>query len=238
MALHRRRSANGPIRRNEHGEQRWQIIYTGFILIMLCLFILLTSFASLDPSKVTQFVNSFSNAVGVLGGSRSTEKSQTFLPVQVDSLSKQDMTAHLFEQVQRFSEEEEALHQVQLFRNEQGVVMTLTDTLLFDSGKAELTPEADPIMKKIARLIERLKVPVEIGGHTDDLPIRTALFPSNWELSTARAVSVLRSLVEQHGVDADRLSAVGFAHYRPAAGNDAPLQRALNRRVEFIFLVE
>jgi chemotaxis protein MotB len=237
MGLQRRHLLNRQIQGSKPVNQGWQIVYTGFVLIMLSLFILLTSFASLDPSKITQFVDSFSNAVSVLGGGRSIQKSRTFLPTQVDALSKQDLTAELFEQVRRFSEEEE-LDQVLLHHSDQGVVMTLIDNLLFDSGKTDLTRDAYPLLQKIARLIDHVRVPVEIGGHTDDRPIQTALFPSNWELSTARAVSVLRYLIEHHGVDAQRLSAVGFAHYQPVSPDDGPLHHAMNRRVEFVFLVE
>jgi chemotaxis protein MotB len=220
-----------------HNPGGWQIVYTGFILIMLSLFILLTSFSSLDPSKITQFVDSFSNAVNVLDGGRSIEQTRIFLPTQVDVISKQDMAAELFEQVRRFSVEED-LDQVNLRSTDEGVVMTLSETMLFDSGRADLNLYAYSRLEKIARLIDRIRVPVEIGGHTDDLPIRTEAFPSNWELSTARAVSVLRFLIEHHGADPTHLSAVGFAHYRPVGDKDAPSYRAMNRRVEFTFLVE
>jgi chemotaxis protein MotB len=220
-----------------HGVGGWQIIYTGFILIMLSLFIMLTSFASLESSKVTQFVDSFSNAVKVFEGGRSIESTLIAMPSPADALSKQDLTADLFEQVRRFSIEEE-MNQVHLQHTQQGVVMTLSDTLLFDNGKADVVLDAYPLMEKIARLIHRIHVPVEIGGHTDDRPIRNEIFPSNWELSTARAVCALRFLIERHGVDPQLFSVAGYAHYQPIADNTLPLHRAMNRRVEFIFLVE
>ena len=220
-----------------HGIGGWQIIYTGFILIMLSLFIMLTSFASLESSKVTQFVDSFSNAVKVFEGARSIESTHRILPTPADALSKQDLTADLFEQVRRFSIEEE-MNQVHLHQTQQGVVMTLSDTLLFDSGKADVVVDAYPLLEKIGRLIHQIHVPVEIGGHTDDRPIRNEHFPSNWELSTARAVRTLRFLIEHHGVDPQLFSVAGYAHHQPIADNVLPSHRAMNRRVEFIFLVE
>ncbi|RJQ84846.1 MAG: hypothetical protein C4519_04320 [Desulfobacteraceae bacterium] len=215
----------------------WQIIYTGFILIMLSFFILLTSFASLDSSKITRFASSFSNAVNVLGGGKSIERSTTLLESEMQLLPKKDLVAQLFEQVRTISQEEE-LDQISLSRSDQGVVMILKDNLLFDSARADLTPAAYPRLKKIARMIDRIPVPVEIGGHTDDRPIHTGAFPSNWELSTARAISVLRRMIEHHGVDPQRLSAVGFSQYQPLAENSSPENQAMNRRVEFVFLVE
>lgn len=226
-----------PDRQAGHRTGAWQMIYTGFILIMLCFFILLTSFASLQPAKITQFVNSFSIAVNVLGGGKGIEQSHGMLNSQVNLLPKQDLVALLFEQV-RQARDEEDIDQVGLHRSDQGVVMTLSDRLLFDSARAELSSVAYPLLEKIARLIERIPVPVEIRGHTDDRPIGTTAFASNWQLSAARALSVLRFLIEHGHADANRLAAVGFAQYQPLVPNDSPAHRALNRRVEFVFMAE
>ncbi len=214
----------------------WQIVYTGFILIMLSFFILLTSFSSLDASKVTQFVSSFSNAVSVLNYGKSLEPGHTMLDTEFTILPMENRIAALFEKVRQVSQEE-GLDQIELQRTRQGVVMTLKDSLLFESGKADLSGDAYPRLEKIGRLIERIGVPVEIEGHTDNRPIRTGRFPSNWELSTARAVSVLRYFIEKQQIDAGRLSAVGRGEHQPVVSNDSPQHRAMNRRVNIVFRV-
>lgn len=212
----------------------WQMVYTGFILILLCFFIMLTSFASLEQSKISRFVRAFSTAVTVFSGGRSLEEGTTMINTHAMIMDKEDKMAQLFETIRTLKQHNE-LHQVTLSRGKQGVVMTLADKLLFPSGDANLSQSAKPLLVKIGQIIKAVQAPVEIGGHTDNVPIRTAAFPSNWELSTARAVNVLRFLIEQHAIPTRKLSAVGFASYQPAASNDSALERAKNRRVEIIF---
>lgn len=215
----------------------WQIVYTGFILIMLSFFILLTSFSSLDASKVTRFVSSFSNAVSVLNHGKSIEKGDTILDAEFAIMARENAIAELFEKVRQVSFDL-GLDQVMLKLTKDGVVMTLKDSLLFESAQADLSVAAYPRLEKIGQLIQRIDVPVEIEGHTDNRPIRNQRFPSNWELSTARAVSVLRYFIEKQKINAQRLSAVGFSEYHPVAANDSPAHQSLNRRVNFVFKIK
>lgn len=215
----------------------WQVTYAGFVMLMLCFFILLTSFASPEPSKITRFASSFSNAVNVLEHGSSIESGDVLVDGGVQLLPREDLAAQLFEKVRRVSGEE-GLDQILLQRTPKGVVMTLTDTLLFESGQAHFSADAYPRMEKIGRLIARIDAPVEIQGHTDNQPIRTDTFPSNWELSTARAISVLRYLIQTPEIAPERLSAVGFAEFQPVAANDSLNHRARNRRVDFVFNLE
>lgn len=215
----------------------WQIVYTGFILIMLSFFILLTSFSSLDASKVTRFVSSFSNAVSVLNHGKSIEKGDTMLDAEFTIQARKNAIAELFEKVRQVSSEL-GLEDIMMQTTKHGVVMTLKDSLLFESAKADLSYDAYPRLDKIGRLIQRIDVPVEIEGHTDSRPIHTQRFPSNWELSTARAVTVLRYFIEMKKIDVQRLSAVGFSEYHPVAANDSPVHQAINRRVNFVFKIK
>jgi chemotaxis protein MotB len=210
------------------------MVYTGFILILLCFFIMLTSFASLEEAKITRFAQAFSSAVNVFDSGSSLEKGETLLHTDALTLDKEDKMARLFQEVKKYTEKE-ALGYLDIQRSSRGVIVTLADKLLFRTAEAELSPEAYPLLAKIARIIKRIPVFVEIEGHSDDRPIRTAAYPSNWELSTARAVNVLRHLIEQQQVSAHRLSAVGFSMYRPAVKNDSDENRARNRRVAIIF---
>jgi chemotaxis protein MotB len=215
----------------------WQIVYTGFILILLCFFIMLTSFASLEQSKITRFAKSFSNAVSVFNAGKGLESGETILGREGGLLDKQDPVALLFEKV-RMLGRQSGLEDITIRRSKHGVIMTLTDTLLFDSGDAVLSAGAHELLKKIARIINRMDVQVDIEGHTDDRPISTAAYPSNWELSTARAVNVLRDLISEGHVSSERLSAVGLSAYHPLVANDSTENRAKNRRVEIIFRPE
>jgi chemotaxis protein MotB len=126
-------------------------------------------------------------------------------------------------------------NQVQTVISRRGlVVRVLTDRVLFDSGQANLKPEGDPLLGEIANLLNvDRRHPIVVEGHTDNVPIASAQFPSNWELSTARATTVVRFLIGR-GVDRSRLSASGYADLHPIATNATDAGRQLNRRVEIV----
>ena len=113
----------------------------------------------------------------------------------------------------------------------------MSDQVLFEPGQAELRPEGRHVVDKLAAAIGRLPNKLGVEGHTDNVPI-SGRYPSNWELSTARATTVLRELIEHHGISAARLSAAGYADERPVAANDTAEGRAANRRVELVVLAD
>ena len=128
--------------------------------------------------------------------------------------------------------------QVSLKMMEKGLVITVVGDLLFDSGKAKIRPEADNVLNKVAMILQE-NVPqnrVGIEGHTDNVPIRFSGWKSNWELSSARALSVLHYLVEEKGIAPERLSAIGYGEFYPVAANDTKDGRHKNRRVEIVIL--
>jgi len=128
--------------------------------------------------------------------------------------------------------------QVKLEMMEKGLVITVVGDVLFDSGKAKIRPQSYPILNKVATVLNEnvpeLKVGIE--GHTDNQPIRHSGWKTNWELSTARALSVLHYLVDNKGVYPERISAIGYGEFRPVASNNTKDGRQLNRRVEIVIL--
>ena len=215
----------------------WQIVYTGFVLILLCFFVMLTSFASFQESKISQFVRSFSNAVTVFTDGKALEKGKTIGDNDSANLNKEDQLAKLFERVNHLGKMN-GLDQLNLRRTPKGVVMTLSEKMLFSSGSATLSKASYAMMAKIGEIVKAVNVPIEIEGHTDDKPIRTRAFPSNWELSTDRAVNVLRFFTEQQQVGHQLVSAVGMSQYHPLVPNTSDENRNRNRRVEIIFIPE
>jgi chemotaxis protein MotB len=116
------------------------------------------------------------------------------------------------------------------------VIRLLTDGVLFDSGEAKIKPSATPLLKKIGGLLQvDQDHPINVEGHTDNVPIKSSQFPTNWELSTARAASVVRLLIADNA-PADRLGAVGYAQLHPIASNSSAAGRSRNRRVEIVLL--
>lgn len=128
--------------------------------------------------------------------------------------------------------------QVRLQMLEKGLVITVVGDLLFDSGKAKIRPEANNILDKVARVLKENVPDFDVGieGHTDNQPIKHSNWKSNWELSSARALSVLHYLVNEKGISPDRLSAIGYGEYHPVSLSDTREGRQLNRRVEIVIL--
>jgi len=125
---------------------------------------------------------------------------------------------------------------IQILVNRQSVSFRISTELLFPSGQATLSPAGRDVLTKLAAAVNRSSHPLSVEGHSDNVPIQTRQFPSNWELSSSRATSVLRELVRD-GVDASRLRAVGYADTHPLAPNDTAAHRAANRRVELIMQI-
>jgi chemotaxis protein MotB len=116
----------------------------------------------------------------------------------------------------------------------EGLVITFSEKYMFDSGKADIYPEAKEVIKNIAALLVDEPNRIAIEGHTDNTPIKTPEFPSNWELSTKRATNVLKYLLEELKFDPKRLTAAGYGEWHPVALNDTPENKAKNRRVDLI----
>jgi len=123
-------------------------------------------------------------------------------------------------------------------QTDQGVVITIADSLMFESGRAEIRAEALPILENLAEIMaaNASVKEVRVQGHTDNVPINSALFPSNWELSAVRAAMVTRAMTELYGMQPEKISAVGFGEFRPVADNLTPENREKNRRVELLIL--
>lgn len=128
--------------------------------------------------------------------------------------------------------------QVKLEMMEKGLVITVVGDVLFDSGKAKIRPESYGILDKVATVLndDVPQLNVGIEGHTDNVPIKLSGWKSNWELSSARALSVLHYIAEDRDVSPDRVSAIGYGEFRPVASNDTKEGRQLNRRVEIVIL--
>ncbi len=125
---------------------------------------------------------------------------------------------------------------LELIRDTRGLVVSMPDDAAFPTGSAEATGEARRLIERVGDTLRDVPNGIRIEGHTDDVPIRTAKYESNWELSTARASAIVAVLVERVGIDASRLSAAGYGQYHPLNPNDTEAHRARNRRVDLVIL--
>jgi chemotaxis protein MotB len=245
------------VRHEEHEEhenhERWLITYADMITLLMVLFIVLYSISQVDLAKFEKFkagLAEFGNGNDSLielreGGlltepqlaqltqaqAALTEKEAHDKAVQTEQDALTSAREHIESDLARVGLEGVARFRIE----ERGLVVTIvTDQVLFAPGSDVLTADGQTVVVAISDAVAPLPNLLSIEGHTDSTPIATSRFPSNWELSTARATSVLRALVERHAIDPVRLSAAGYADQRPLAGNETAAGRAANRRVEIV----
>jgi chemotaxis protein MotB len=194
-------------------------------------------------SSSTGSVNSAATSRAALAAKAASAKPLTTAQLQAAlnsmsaSVAEQDSFIALQKKLNAYAKAHGFADKVQTVIERRGlVVRVLTDKLLFDSGQATLQPEGMPLLEEVAQLLNVDKShPITVEGHTDNVPIATAQFPSNWELSTARATTVVRFLIA-HAVSAGRLGAVGYADLHPIASNATAAGRARNRRVDLVLM--
>jgi chemotaxis protein MotB len=169
-----------------------------------------------------------------VNSSQSAATAQSSASSVTAAQQEQSNFVHLKQQLDSYAARHGFAHSVHTTIEKRGLVIrVLTDSLLYSSGSATLDAQGDPLLSEVADLLNLDSVhPIAVEGNTDNVPIHGA-FPSNWELSTARASGVVRYLISK-GVDPERLTAAGYAYLRPIASNSTPQGRALNRRVEIV----
>ena len=206
--------------------------FTALSLILLAFFICLNSMATLTEEKVQNGIYSVKTAFGVLPGSRPGFGNR---PVPVETYSVEGITEEL---IDRFLEGINSLNlgdNVFLGVISRGLVLSLSGDILFPKGSTKLNPKAIPLLHKAAEMIKSCSNRIRIEGHADNTPIKGGRFSSNFELSAARAISVLRYFIEVEKLPENRFYAVGCGQYRPLFPNDTPEHMAKNRRVWIVF---
>jgi len=213
-------------REDATGGASWLLTYGDMMTLLMTFFILITSYSTIELIKFKQAMGSLQGALGIL-------QSDSAMPGQRGELIyRRDALSHTLNEIDLYIRENEYQGLVEITRTEKGVHFRLSNPLLFDLGKANLKPAVYDMLSKIAELIRKSPSEVVVEGHTDNLPIHTPQFPSNWELSSARALSVVKYFAYQEKIPPAGLSAVGYGEYRPVATNATEEGRAKNRRVE------
>jgi chemotaxis protein MotB len=195
------------------------------------------SIVPLVPTPTSRSSSSTGSANPAAAKPMTSAQLQAALNSMSASISEQDSFVKLKEKLDAYAKAHGFGNKVQSVIERRGlVVRVLTDNLLFDSGSATLQPGADQLLDEVAQLLNLDPThPITVEGHTDNQPIATAQFPSNWELSTARATNVVRFLINR-GVNRYRLGAVGYADLHPIASNATGAGRGQNRRVEIVLM--
>ncbi len=221
------------------GSPAWMVTYGDMMTLLLCFFVLLYSMSTLDMERFSLIISQLQQQLGVLDGGRTISQDQLIEAGQRDELLGQIERSRLeFEQlymeIMAYLEKKELEDEVEVAFVDEGLLIRFPGRILFELGQADLLPEAREILGEIASFFESVENEVTVEGHTDDWPISTPEFPSNWELSTSRATNVIRYLIEEKGLPPEQFSAAGYGEYQPIRPNDSPENRALNRRVDIL----
>jgi chemotaxis protein MotB len=223
--------------------ERWLLTYADLITLLMVFFVVLYSMSSADTTKWKQISAALQQAfnVDVLQGQAATaiDTSAAAPAPPIDNLindSEVPQVTRLQNKIQAVLDGATQAPDVTVGVDMEGVVIRLSGSYLFDSGRAELKPNSFAVLDTIATEIRPLANDIRVDGHTDSTPIESPRYPTNWELSTARALAVTRYFSESDGIRADRLMAAGFGEFRPLLPNDTREHRAQNRRVEIHLL--
>lgn len=253
-------------RRKKHPEpenhERWLVSYADFITLLFAFFVVMFASSQSDKGMAKQVSESVKNAIekdhaaamvaSILGGSvdnkgkgsaaaKGPGGTETKAEPRTEEDRRQQQLAELLPSLQVLSD---SLHQeidageIKISMEDRGLVVSFAQAALFPSGEDLISTEAYDGIGKVAAAIARLPNPVRLEGHTDSLPINTPRFHSNWDLSSARSIALLKILTEKFGVPANKFSVAGYADTAPVVANDTEVGRGLNRRVDIIVLNE
>lgn len=226
----------------ENGEA-WLLPYSDLMTLLLALFIALFAISQTDQKKMSELAQAFTAAFN-MGGPSFFDKAGPNVGRRAETPSDEDLgnSAYFAEnrqleeiqkKMQEYIEENHLEDQLSTQMAEEGLMIRIKERALFPSGSAQLVGQAQSIVPVVAGMLASLPERVVISGHTDNVPINTAQYPSNWELSSSRAMNLMKAvLAAEKSLNPARFSAIGYSEYRPIADNKTDAGRQQNRRVE------
>lgn len=236
--------------RSRVSHERWLVSYADFITLLFAFFVVLYAFSKATQGKQAQVSEAIGSAFQSLamlpdGMQISTNHARADADSAASAVMKEKPVSatkvkedleHMRRELEMALGSQIANGAVGIKMNRDGLVISLREAGFFNSGSADPRPESLPTLRQISASLSRTPYDLRIEGHTDNIPIHTSEFDSNWELSSARAIRVARILLALDAVPADHLSASGYAEYHPAASNATAEGRSQNRRVDLVVL--
>jgi chemotaxis protein MotB len=244
----------------EHASEAWLVAFADMMTLLMVTFLMMFAISALDLQKFKTFQEAFEQGLGknthqLAAEGAPAEGTPHDVPigttegVPVATPSPAPLTTgpkklqpeeldKLKQQIEAAVAKAGLQSAVQVEKDPRGLILYVTSGILFDGGKAQITPVGSGLLGGLGPALTGIGNDLVIEGHTVSRPISSAAFPSNWELSTARATTVLRELIEHDGIASARLQAAGYADERPVAGNDTAEGRGANRRVELVVLAD
>ncbi|MBJ6725545.1 flagellar motor protein MotB [Geomesophilobacter sediminis] len=240
-------------------HERWLVSYGDLLTLLFAVFVTLYAMSQADLKKTEEVSASMRRSFGLMDSKGAAPRlavidvgrsgvipEMTVTPPPVRSPSRMPATGRLKAGPEEFRAMKASLDaylirsrnqgKVAVALSERGLVITLKEAGIFESGRAELTPESAELVGTVAELLNKVSNRCRVEGHTDNQPIHNSRFSSNWDLSTARATWLVKLLTGRYDIEAARISATGYGEFQPAASNDTEDGRARNRRVDVVLL--
>ena len=233
---------------------RWMVSYADFVTLLFAFFVVMYAMSSVNEGKYRVLADTMTEAFKVAPKSpdpiqigkenkvvsSSKPSIEAIKPVKILPKSQRTYKREMKQIAETVSKSVQPLIDkglIKVTQNKLWVEIEMNSKILFSSADSELEEEALPALKALAGVLKKLPNSIDVEGHTDNLPINNELFPSNWELSAARAASVVH-LFTDYGVNPRRLSSIGYAEFRPIANNSTEEGRVRNRRVKVVILAD
>lgn len=226
----------------EEGGEAWLLPYSDLMTLLLAVFIVLFAVSNIDKAKSEQMAEEFSqqmmnksyNAASVVKVSDATPTGAAIEQIENEKDQMEALKAELDAKLKK----ENLTASVKTSIDERGLVISLNNAIFFDSGSADLKVDYEKTLLEIGNMISVMNNFIRVEGHTDNVPMNSSLYRSNWDLSAARAANVVRLLTSGTSIPPERMIAVGYGEYRPIADNSTEEGRAKNRRIDIIVLSE
>ncbi len=219
------------------GSPSWLTTYSDLVTLLLTFFVMLYSMSVLDQEKFTEAARSMRSTFLNLGGSSIIGEGIDDSATSISELGEGQIGIEEFKREIKEEIERTGLDKhISVIDEGDTITLRFNSLVLFDSGSADIKETAIPILTKTGELLKNLDSEIEVQGHTDNLPINTLLFPSNWELSTKRATNIVQFFIRNCGVAPEKLTATGNAEFRPVAPNDTEENRQKNRRIDIVVM--
>ena len=224
----------------EEGGEAWLLPYSDLMTLLLAVFIVLFAVSQIDKDKAQLMSDSFSDSM--MTESYSAAKHSAEEQAKADNPDSGESELAQMEKLKAELdaklESENLSASVKTGIDKRGLVITLSNAIFFDPGSAEIKPQNEKTLLEIADMVNVMNHYIRIEGHTDDVPMNSDLYRSNWDLSAARAANVVRLFTTKTKIPPERLIAVGYGEYRPVSDNSTDAGRAKNRRIDIIVLSE
>lgn len=223
-------------KKDEEAKSGLMVMMVSLNLILLIFFVYLNSIGIDDDRKVKKALGSLAGTFGMLPSGLHLSEGKKLLIPGAPMVSSGFSSLSIGREFTRMITEKAFDQEAAITKEGNDLIIHVAERVLFQSGSATLRPESKGLLTEVTRLLLKFPYQVRIEGYTDDIPVSTPQFPSNWELSAGRATAVLRYLVEKQNMPIERMTAVGFGQYRPLVPNDRAENRAKNRRVRIVLL--